>query len=59
MNTNTTGAFRTETDSLGAKLVFDSGLARVDPPNDMVAFIRAHVYKPEYSAEAMPPSKAA
>src|ERR1700758_189993 len=31
-----------------AKLVFDSGLARVDRPTDMVAFIRKHVYKPEY-----------
>jgi malate dehydrogenase (oxaloacetate-decarboxylating)(NADP+) len=32
-----------------AKLVFDSGLARVPRPTDMVAFIRKHVYKPEYS----------
>jgi malate dehydrogenase (oxaloacetate-decarboxylating)(NADP+) len=31
-----------------AKLVFDSGLARVNHPKDMVAFIRQHVYKPEY-----------
>jgi malate dehydrogenase (oxaloacetate-decarboxylating)(NADP+) len=31
-----------------AKLVFDSGLARVQRPNDMVAFIRGHVYKPVY-----------
>jgi malate dehydrogenase (oxaloacetate-decarboxylating)(NADP+) len=31
-----------------AKLVFDSGLARVERPADMVAFIRQHVYKPEY-----------
>ena len=31
-----------------AKVVFDSGLARVDRPADMVAFIRQHVYKPEY-----------
>jgi malate dehydrogenase (oxaloacetate-decarboxylating)(NADP+) len=31
-----------------AKLVFDSGLARVSRPTDMVAFIRQHVYKPEY-----------
>jgi len=31
-----------------AKLVFDSGLARVDRPKDMVAFIRKHVYTPEY-----------
>ncbi|MBE9182265.1 NAD-dependent malic enzyme [Oculatella sp. LEGE 06141] len=31
-----------------AKLVFDSGLARVDRPDDIEAFIRQHVYKPEY-----------
>jgi len=31
-----------------AKLVFDSGLALMDRPADMVAFIRKHVYKPEY-----------
>jgi malate dehydrogenase (oxaloacetate-decarboxylating)(NADP+) len=31
-----------------AKLVFDSGLARVDRPTDMVEFIRQHVYRPEY-----------
>jgi malate dehydrogenase (oxaloacetate-decarboxylating)(NADP+) len=35
-----------------AKLVFDSGLARVKQPTDMVAFIRQHVYRPEYKAEA-------
>jgi len=35
-----------------ARLVFDSGLARVARPDDMVAFIRQHVYKPEYSREA-------
>ena len=34
------------------KLVFDSGLARVPRPNDMVAFIREQVYKPEYRNEA-------
>jgi malate dehydrogenase (oxaloacetate-decarboxylating)(NADP+) len=34
-----------------AKLVFDSGLARVPRPTDMVAFIREHVYKPEYKVE--------
>jgi malate dehydrogenase (oxaloacetate-decarboxylating)(NADP+) len=33
-----------------AKLVFDSGLARVSRPTDMVAFIREHVYKPQYAA---------
>ena len=42
-----------------AKLVFDSGLARVQRPADMVAFMREHVYKPEYRAEAVPPTKAA
>ncbi|MEY2605883.1 MAG: hypothetical protein QOH31_3699 [Verrucomicrobiota bacterium] len=31
-----------------AKLVFDSGLATVPRPTDMVAFIRRQVYKPEY-----------
>jgi malate dehydrogenase (oxaloacetate-decarboxylating)(NADP+) len=36
-----------------AKLVFDSGLARVARPADMVAFIRGYVYKPEYSNEAV------
>jgi malate dehydrogenase (oxaloacetate-decarboxylating)(NADP+) len=42
-----------------AKLVFDSGLNRVECPADMVAFIREHVYKPEYSVEAVGVSKAA
>jgi malate dehydrogenase (oxaloacetate-decarboxylating)(NADP+) len=37
-----------------AKLVFDAGLARVDRPADMVAFIRTHVYKSEYQAEVTP-----
>jgi len=41
-----------------AKLVFDSGLARVDRPHDMVSFIRRHVYKPEYASETAPTSKA-
>jgi malate dehydrogenase (oxaloacetate-decarboxylating)(NADP+) len=31
-----------------AKVVFDAGLSRVDRPTDMVAFIRQHVYKPQY-----------
>jgi malate dehydrogenase (oxaloacetate-decarboxylating)(NADP+) len=35
-----------------AKLVFDSSLARVARPTDMVAFIRQHVYKPEYANQA-------
>ena len=42
-----------------AKLVFDSGLARVDRPTDMVAFIRQHVYKPEYKVESVSLSTAA
>jgi malate dehydrogenase (oxaloacetate-decarboxylating)(NADP+) len=42
-----------------AKLVFDSGLARVERPADMVAFIRAHVYKPEYKLESAPSSSRA
>ncbi len=42
-----------------AKLVFDSGLARVERPTDMVAFIRKHIYKPEYSAEPTGATKAA
>src|SRR5258706_15412681 len=41
-----------QTAARGAKLVFDSGLARVARPADMVAFIREHVYKPEYKTEA-------
>ncbi|HES75945.1 MAG TPA: NAD-dependent malic enzyme [bacterium] len=35
-----------------AKLVFDSGLARVERPSDMAAFIRQHVYAPVYQALA-------
>ncbi|MDB6066145.1 MAG: NAD-dependent malic enzyme [Pedosphaera sp.] len=36
-----------------AKLVFDSGLARVArPAGNMVAFIRNHVYTPQYATEA-------
>jgi len=42
-----------------AKLVFDSGLARVSRPTDMVAFIREHVYKPQYTTtEATAAAKA-
>jgi malate dehydrogenase (oxaloacetate-decarboxylating)(NADP+) len=41
-----------------AKLVFDSGLARVEhPAADMVSFIRRHVYRPEYPAEAVAATK--
>jgi malate dehydrogenase (oxaloacetate-decarboxylating)(NADP+) len=42
-----------------AKLVFDSRLARVDRPADMVAFIRGHVYKPVYGKESAVKTKAA
>ena len=38
-----------QTASRVAKLVFDSGLAGVESPKDLVAFIRQHVYKPEYA----------
>jgi malate dehydrogenase (oxaloacetate-decarboxylating)(NADP+) len=41
-----------------AKLVFDSGLARVPRPADMLGFIRRHVYHPEYGPMT-PASKAA
>jgi malate dehydrogenase (oxaloacetate-decarboxylating)(NADP+) len=34
-----------------AKLIFDSRLARVKKPADMVAFIRQQVYKPDYRQE--------
>src|SRR6516162_6365247 len=36
-----------------AKLVFDSGLARVERPTDVVSFIRKHVYKPEYPGSSV------
>src|SRR5271165_458195 len=39
-----------ETAARVAKLVFDTDHARVERPADMVAFIRRHVYKPEYPA---------
>jgi malate dehydrogenase (oxaloacetate-decarboxylating)(NADP+) len=42
-----------------AKLVFDSGLARVPRPTDMVSFVRSHVYKPEYKRESRSLSSAA
>jgi malate dehydrogenase (oxaloacetate-decarboxylating)(NADP+) len=42
-----------------AKLVFDLGLARVERPADMVAFIRRQVYKPEYRSEVLSKPKAA
>lgn len=48
-----------QTSARVAKLVFDSNLARVDKPADMVEFIRAHVYRPEYHGSAKPAPKAA
>jgi malate dehydrogenase (oxaloacetate-decarboxylating)(NADP+) len=42
-----------------AKLVFDSGLARVSRPADMVGFIREHVYTPEYHVGVASATKAA
>jgi malate dehydrogenase (oxaloacetate-decarboxylating)(NADP+) len=42
-----------------AKLVFDSGLAKVDRRTDMVAFIREHVYTPQYPAGPVGATKAA
>ena len=42
-----------------AKVIFDSGLARVDRPPDIIRFIRQHVYKPEYGFEAAPKTKVA
>jgi malate dehydrogenase (oxaloacetate-decarboxylating)(NADP+) len=41
-----------------AKLIFDSRLARVERPADMVAFIRSHVYKPEYAPVTAPVMRA-
>ena len=41
------------------KLVFDSGLARVPRPADMVSFIREHVYKPAYARQTAPKSQPA
>jgi malate dehydrogenase (oxaloacetate-decarboxylating)(NADP+) len=42
-----------------AKVIFDSRLARVERPADMVAFIRKHVYKPDYAPVTAPAMKAA
>jgi malate dehydrogenase (oxaloacetate-decarboxylating)(NADP+) len=39
--------------------VFDSGLARVERPADMLSFIRRRVYKPEYPSETVAATKAA
>jgi len=35
-----------------SKVIFDSGLARVERPADLESFIRGHVYKPEYNVFA-------
>ena len=42
-----------------ANLVFDSGLARVKRPNDLLVFIREQVYRPEYSTELIAETTAA
>jgi malate dehydrogenase (oxaloacetate-decarboxylating)(NADP+) len=42
-----------------AKLVFDSGLARVERPAEIVSFIRHHAYKPNYSTATIGAPKAA
>jgi malate dehydrogenase (oxaloacetate-decarboxylating)(NADP+) len=42
-----------------AKLIFDSGLARVERPADMTAFIHKHAYKPQYGPVAPGAIKAA
>src|ERR1700758_3748674 len=42
-----------------ANVVFDSGLARVPRPADMVSFIREHVYKPAYATQTAEKSKPA
>jgi malate dehydrogenase (oxaloacetate-decarboxylating)(NADP+) len=42
-----------------AKMVFDSKLARVNRPTNMVGFIREHVYFPEYGKETVPAGRAA
>ena len=34
-----------------ARLVFESGLARVNRPSDIAQFIREHVYEPQYQTE--------
>jgi malate dehydrogenase (oxaloacetate-decarboxylating)(NADP+) len=40
-----------KTAARAAKVVFESNLARVARPADYEAFIRSHVYKPEYCSE--------
>ena len=31
-----------------ARAILDAGLARVDRPDDLASFVRAHVYDPSY-----------
>jgi malate dehydrogenase (oxaloacetate-decarboxylating)(NADP+) len=42
-----------------AKLIFDSKLARVERPANVLSFIRQHVYRPEYVKWPGPATKAA
>jgi malate dehydrogenase (oxaloacetate-decarboxylating)(NADP+) len=49
----------TQTAARVAKLVFDAGLARVNRPANMVAFIREHVYSPQYGKKAARTDRAA
>ena len=42
-----------------AKQVFDSKLARVNRPADLIAFVREQVYSPEYGKEVVPAGRAA
>jgi malate dehydrogenase (oxaloacetate-decarboxylating)(NADP+) len=46
-----------QTASRVAKLIFDSGRARMEGPADILAFIRKHVYKPEYASVTAPAFK--
>jgi malate dehydrogenase (oxaloacetate-decarboxylating)(NADP+) len=48
-----------ETAARVAKVVFDSGLARVGQPADLVSFIRRQVYQPKYKTELAPVTVAA
>jgi malate dehydrogenase (oxaloacetate-decarboxylating)(NADP+) len=48
-----------QTAARAAKLVFDSGLARVPRPADIVSSIREHVYKPAYARQTAQKSKPA
>jgi malate dehydrogenase (oxaloacetate-decarboxylating)(NADP+) len=41
-----------QTAARAAKLVLDTSLARVDRPANMEAFIRQHLFTPEYNSPA-------